>query len=136
MADREDIYAFYKVQLEKLATIYPSRFVVVRYSWSLKQLIIRVTPLHQVEKQRAPLYVQFIGVEYLSLLPRWEGAMLTIIPLDETRGTLEQIGISYDSEKPPYVVCAQPSDLRLYVVCHIIWVHDKMPKIYAYEPGE
>lgn len=136
MADREDIYALYKAQLEKLAAIYPSQFVVVRYSWSLKQLVIRVTPLHQVEKQGAALYVQFIGVEYLSLLPRWEGAMLTIIPLDETRGILEQIGISYDSEKPPYVVGAQLPDLRLWVVCHIIFVRDKMPEIYAYEPGE
>ncbi len=122
-----DVTNALREQLAKADRIAPCHYAVERYFRELRRLVISAESSAVSESNKSEkVFMLFMGVEYMQLIPNWEAATFSLVVSEERKELLHQIRV-IGNENYPRVFLAQPQGLSIVVVCSIVQVLNSMP---------
>jgi len=106
----------------EIAALKDYRYVVQRYTVSLKQLTVAA---YHLQNENKPVFITFRSVEYMQTLTYWERSPFLLADRETCQTLMKQLGL--DDTYDLYYV--DLPTMRMNIVCGIVKISDTMPDI-------
>jgi hypothetical protein len=84
-------------------------------------------------EQRRRIYVDFEGVHYLQIVPRWNTEPLILLDKEASETFIKEIGLRRDGQShTPFVFVVEKHHPKIAIVCGLIGLSDIRPESSDY----